>query len=370
MSEQHIDPKVYDRLSKLLRLARDGGATEGEANNAMEMAQKIALANNLDIATIELEGGSAGEDAARMKDVASGEGKRSWAQYPWQQALMAEIGRVNFCYVEVKWGTKAWKEGRGKFRPIGYTIIGRKSNVVNAKEMFTYLILTINRLLLEHNGGDASQNMSRYSNSWKEGCAERLRERLTERHDRMLAEQAREARERATRSQHPAAAPTGNALVVVMTDFAQDEEDANMDVWAGNPIGTRKAAREREAANQRAREEALRLRLEEAKAAGATDREIAAMRQYDYTLDQARLLIAQIDAPEPEDNRTEAQKRKDQEKEDRDQARWEARWRKQREKERNRLDHRGYHAGRSTGDSIGLDKQVSKGPSKPGGLIK
>lgn len=356
--EQQIDKKLVDKLQKLLALARDGGATEGEANTAMAMAQKIARDNNVSIATIELQGGNAGDDAARLKEEAKGEGKRSWAMYKWQQDLMAEIGNVNFCYVAVKWGYN----GSRKYRPIGYTIIGRASNVVAAKQMFTYLITTINRLVMAYNGGDAKLNMAKRSNSYKEGCADRLRERLSERHNNALAEQKREASERNAAARHPAAA-TGMALVVVLEDYAQREEELNHDYRTGVPPGTTSQRRLKEEAQQRAREAARQKRLAEATEAGATDRELAAMRMYDCSLEEARIMVDKIDDP-PEDKRTEAQKAKDAEKERKQQERWDQQYHRQRQRERNRLDPEGYRAGSRAADSIGLDPQIERSEHK------
>jgi hypothetical protein len=347
---QDIDAKIVDRLRKLLALARDGGATEGEANSAMELAQKIALNNNISFASIELAGGSSGDEGKRVKDSASGEGKRSWAQYPYQRELMETCGKVNFCHVSLRYGNPGKKH-----RPVAYDLIGREGNVVTAKEMFTYLITTINRLLLAHNNGDHRQGMSRYSMSWKAGCAERLRERLIERHNAMLAEQKREANERNVAARHPAAA-TGTALVVVMEDFAQAEEDRNRDFRCGLPEGTTAAQRAEDEAYDREARARRQEALEAAKAAGATERELEIMR-LGYSLQRAREYLLELDAP---DTRSEAEKKKAAEKEARENARWERKWRQQDERERNRYDARGYVAGQRAGESIGLDKQVGQ----------
>jgi hypothetical protein len=248
-------------------------------------------------------------------------------------------------------------------RPIGYNIIGRQANVVAAKEMFTYLITTINRLLLEHNHNDPRQNMSKYSNSWKEGCADRLRERLTERHEQNLKEQAAEARERKARASHSASAPTSNALVVVMTDYAQDEADLNTDMRFGQKPGTTKADRLRAVALREAEKEEKRKRIEEARAAGASERVLIAMETFSYTREEAELFIDKVDNP-PEDKRTEKQKARDEERERKRDERWSRQYWREQARQANRLDSRGYAAGQKAGDNIGLDKQVKSNPAK------
>lgn len=354
--EQKIDEKLVGKIHKLLALARDGGATEGEANSAMEMAQKIMLANNLSMAIIEQSGGAV--EGKRVKDTTSGEGNRSWAQYRWQRELMAEIGTVNFCHVSLRYGRTIGKGWKGGHRVIGYTVIGRESNVVAAKEMFVYLITTINRLLLEHNAGDHTQAMSKYSNSWKEGCADRLRERLLKRHEAALAEQKQEANEAKARAQHPAAASTGTSLVVVMEDYAEAEADLNRDMRMGWEPG--RSARERAEGNAReaAREADRQASLDAAEASGASERELSTMHLYYCTLEEARAKIAMIDGYV--DTRTDAQRQKAQEKEQREWKRWARAEETRRRRERNRLDYRGYSAGQRAADAIGLDKQIDR----------
>lgn len=353
-----VDIRIVTKIQKLLALARDGGATEGEANSAMEMAQRIMLANNLSMATVEAAGEVA-QDGKRIKDEARGVNKnRSWAQYPWQRNLMDEIGRVNFVRVSEKWGRSEGGGWKGKVRQTGYTLIGREGNVVAAKEMFTYLMTTINRLLMERNEGDHTQNMSRSSLSWKEGCADRLRERLGERFDAMIAEQQREVREREAAARHPSAAATGTALVVVMKDYAQAEEDANADLVFGYEPGTTARHRAERAATEAAAEAETTERLRVAKGEGATERELSTMRLRRCSLEAARLFIEQIDNPAP-DLRTEAEKKKAAEKEAREEARWQRYWDRKRAREFNRLDHGAYREGQRAGDKIGLDKQVT-----------
>jgi len=47
--------KIHDKIRKLLRLARDKGANENEAANAMAMASQLMLAHNIEHVAEESE---------------------------------------------------------------------------------------------------------------------------------------------------------------------------------------------------------------------------------------------------------------------------------------------------------------------------
>ena len=228
MEDQNIDPKVIARIKKMLHLANHGSANEGEANNAAEMAQKIMMEHNISMAMVE---GASVDGAGRKKSVDEGN-----AKFAFQRELMVACAEVNFVFQEVNYNY------RGTYKKAtGYTLIGREANVVACKTLFEYLFQTIDRLGLDYVGGDASQAFGIAANSFKEGCAARIGERLRDRHREQLAEQARQAREANAAARHPSS--TSTALAVVMTDYAQDERDSNEDLRLGKPEGFTKHKR-------------------------------------------------------------------------------------------------------------------------------
>lgn len=218
---QNIDPKVLARLKKMLHLATHGSANEGEANNAAEIAQKIMLENNISMAMVD---GASLDGAGRKKIKDEGN-----AKYAFQRELMAACAEVNFVFQEPNYDYSGrWAKATG------YTLIGRESNVAATKVLFEYLFQTVDRLA-EDFVGNATLINGIAGNSFREGCAARIGERLRERHREQLAQQAREARERNAAARHPASQST--ALAVVMTDYAQDERDHNEDLRLGKPEG-------------------------------------------------------------------------------------------------------------------------------------
>lgn len=224
MDDQNIDPKVIAKIKKMLALATHGTATEGEANNAAEMAQRIMLENNISMAQID---GHSSEPEGSKRTKSRDDGN---AKYAFQRELMVACAAVNFVYQEVRYDHKGVYP-----KAVGYTLIGREANVVACKMLFEYLFNTIDRLGLDYVGGDERLQYGIPANSFKEGCSARLAERLRERHRNALAEQARKAREANVAARHPSNA--GTALVVVMDDYAQDELDHNEDLRLNRPEG-------------------------------------------------------------------------------------------------------------------------------------
>jgi Protein of unknown function (DUF2786) len=228
-----IDPKVIDRVQKLLNLARDGGATEGEAAAAMERAEAIMHSNNLSMAMIEASGGHAVEK--RLKDAFQGR-----AAFRWQHWLMRDIAEATFCHVIPVNTTAKIRYGATRRMQTGYELIGRISNVTAARQMFDYLNETIARLRKEYGGSNRDGAL------FAEGVAARLQERIKSRHRELLRQQKEEARKQteAAAARRASGDNSGFALVVVMEDYVKSEGESNNDVMHGWPLGTTKKKRE------------------------------------------------------------------------------------------------------------------------------
>lgn len=326
-----MDKAIILRIQKLLALAAEGsGASEAEANSAMEKAHAIMSEHNLTMATIAATGEKGTENRTK-------EGLDGQAMFDYQRDLMNTIAETNYCYVSVIYSYKG-KGQRGK----GYQLIGSESNVMTTKVMFEYLMQTINRLVMIEINNDYRQRMSRAAISWCTGCANRLRDRIKERHEDYLREQKRKAEEAKKASQHPASASHG-ALVVVMKDYAHKEADLNNDFrnsW--EPGTTAKRRAEREAA----RKEQHDKKYAQAKAEGYDDKVAKAFADYYF------------------DNLTEAYNWVHGLKQEKNQKYWEREYRKERTRERreaSKRDWSAYHKGSEAGDKIGLDAQVAKG---------
>lgn len=399
MSSQDID-KVIDKIQKLLARTKDNrGATEAEADTAMKLAQELMAKHNLDMAAVEAASGpSTSDGATRVKEQMQGR-----AMYKWQQQLARYVAEANFCYHLIK-VDEQYIAGRynndgyyicGHFRTKkSHVYVGRRANVITAQLMYQYLTQTIEDLVpIESN----AKRLSRSAMSWKEGCADRLCERLAQRrqdlideHDaRVKAEQEAIRKEaeakyaaspkeltpnRDAQARHVEAvmgsdacdatgmgsvpedveqpevdtddtwspsdveteleAPTGMAMVLASV-YDQEEHDANWEMAHGWEPGT--LARWRAEQEERERQEAE----EEAKAEMES-------------------------AEEPVKVETERQRMARERREAREHEKWRRRWARESKAQARRearewakRDHAAYQAGATAGINIGLDTQVS-----------
>jgi hypothetical protein len=377
-NEQVIDPKLIARIKKMYALSKDGGATEGEADNAARMVQKLCLENNISLAQVESMGGVGEEGSARTKT-----GRKGNAMYKFQQTLMAACAQANFVYQEV-----AYKYTNGHRRAKGYILIGREGNVIATQLLFDYLASTCENLGIAYVDYDNRRRMSIEALSFKEGCADRIAERLIARHEEQLAEQKREARQRNAAASHPSAAP-GTALVVVMEDYQQAEADRNNDLRLGKPEGYtahRKLRASKRSEVESAIQDALRSHFRSddfdllTAACDAAIDALCANRGWDRNEEELAADIAyelkyeiqahqrRVQADKSEEERraglTEKQRaREDARRQKESDAAW-ARYYRQRssgggERERN-IDYSAYRSGSAAGEKVGLDKQVSR----------
>lgn len=339
MTTQTIDPTVVRRLQALLALGRDTRGSEAEAQLAMERAQEIMRKHNLTMATVEASGGK-GEE--RVQD-----GHKLSLMFPWQRELLKAVAKANFCHLDIRMERTKGGERIGK----GYDVIGRQSNVIAMRNMYDYLIDAMRRIVLAEAG--PGMHGSKFAFSFRKGCAERLGERLNARHQNALEEQRREAAEEQARRAHPAAAntdPTFHAPVVILSEFAQSEDDLNHDVRMGWEPGTT-ARRKAERHAKWQQEDIERKAQRELFISQGHSSEIADYLAAGYTLEEARKFTKPRTAKQQERDERRHRRYWDQ------QARQEAR-------ERAKLDLTGYRAGRLAGDDIGLDAQVTSKPTR------
>jgi len=297
--QTQIDAKIVDRIRKLLALAADGGATEAEAESATARAQEMMVKYNLSIVHVEASGGSA-EGGQRTKD-----GMSKNVLFEYQRHLMSIVAQVNFtyCAVDSRWVYD--KAGRGKYRPMGYELIGRQANVVAVKTTFEYLNQTINRVVRAWVNGDHTRLMSNEALSFKKGMSDRLQSRLWHRYWDLKAKQSQEA----TNAQKGS---TANALVIRLEDIEQNERDLNWDMALGREPGT--------TARQRAEAELRR----------AAEREVEKERE-----------------PEVETEKQKAQR-----------ERREKRYRQRQEREANKVNWVAYDQGSRAADTVSLEQQL------------
>lgn len=210
---------VEAKIEKLLRMAA-GNANENESAVALQLAQKLADAHNLDIGTI-------GKTGARSDT------KVSKGLYPYQRDLYAGLASLNHC--------KCWLE-KGLRRGQSYQIrlLGSKINVTIVQNMADYLEAAVNAMVRDRFGGGGAY-FSKDANAYRQGMVDTLIRRVTRKREEEEAERLRQKREQDARTRHPGAA-TENAIVLI-SDVKREEEKANYDYLNGEGAWDEKEAR-------------------------------------------------------------------------------------------------------------------------------
>jgi hypothetical protein len=191
--------KIISKVRKLLNLAKDAAASEGERDNAMRMAHGFLAKYNLDMATVEASGGTVeGED--REQQVGEFFGR------PWARSVAHSVAKLFFCsYIYV---------GHRDAKRIRHCFVGRRSNATTAAAMAEYLVLSIRR-----EGKARARKMDEghtWARSFSLGAASTIRERV----DEIIAASAKQS----------AVASTGRSLV--LASVYEQERLANQQLMA------------------------------------------------------------------------------------------------------------------------------------------
>lgn len=113
--------KVLDRVKKMLALANDAGASEGERDNAMRMAHATLAKYNLSMAEAETHEGTAAEKRIL--------GSLKIKSAPWQRTIAHGVAQLFFCEFF--------------FYSTSFVFVGRESNSITASELTKYLLRSV-----------------------------------------------------------------------------------------------------------------------------------------------------------------------------------------------------------------------------------
>lgn len=332
--------EVIQRIRKLMALTEGRGCSEAEAALAASHVQRLLAEHNLSMAAVAVHSAS---------DRTRGEAKFRQV-YKWQRRLMKALGETNYCTVlerTVFLGADGKPAEWGKPVFDGYDLIGRIDNVATTRLMFEYLLQAIDRLAKEF-ARDPLLYFTRATHSFREGCADRLIERVKQRYEALLAEQEAEAKARPPSN--------GSSLpALILRDVMQDEKDLNEDYRLGLEPGTTgrerqeaKLAEERRRAEASAREAAL--------IAAGYGKDVAWYMARGWSEVEARRACApRIERP---------QTARDRAREEAAERAYHRRAYAQQVREGRRLDRGAYDRGHASGANVGLDRQVGENLTK------
>lgn len=174
---ENIDDAILQRIRKLLAMSR-GNANENEAAIAAQRVQELLIKYNLSLSDVE-------QRDSTGKIIEDGDIMTS-SSNPWRRDLALACARLYLCdyyWHHVRYMTDTRK--CGYIRGDRHNFIGLAHNVIVAKEMFVYLVDTVERLAKESR--KALKQTHPYEHAFRHGCATRLTRRLWDRYEQQTA---------------------------------------------------------------------------------------------------------------------------------------------------------------------------------------
>lgn len=192
MNDEFNKDKVLGRIRKMLALANDAAASEGERDNAMRMVHATLAKYNLSMAEAEAGGQQSEEARGREDDFTHGA--------PWARQVCHALADLFFCrYYFVKVGPR-----------VKHHFVGRQSSAITAREMAMYVFKSIERQARAENPPEF-KGSSVWISSFCKGAAMQVQIRCAE---------LRKAAE--------APAPSGTpGTALVLADYYENERRAN-----------------------------------------------------------------------------------------------------------------------------------------------
>lgn len=153
--------KVVSRVKKMLALANDEGAAEGERDNALRMAYNLIAKFNLSMSSIENHG-----TEQRIDEIGDFRGQ------VWATSVTSSIARLFFCHYYIVRFSATNKMN------IQHHFVGKESNAVTARYMAEFVVTSI------ISEGRKSSRRADQGSAWRRsffiGAADRIRARVME----------------------------------------------------------------------------------------------------------------------------------------------------------------------------------------------
>ena len=122
--------KIIDRIRKLLKLAQDAGATDGERENAIRMAHATLAKYNIDMADVDMAG-----SVEKRVEIYFDE----WKQ-PFAKIICNAIAKLFFCKAYYISCSTNIPDAKRKCR---YYFVGRESNTLTAMLMSQWVLKSL-----------------------------------------------------------------------------------------------------------------------------------------------------------------------------------------------------------------------------------
>ena len=154
------EDKVLARIKKMMALAGDKAATEGERDNALRMSYKLLAKHNLSMEDVNSHN--------TVKVEARKSNQSSFVVYPWARDIAKQVGELFFCnyyFVRAETGKQA-----------SHAFIGKTGNSTTAAYMANFIV----RSVLSQATRMYGSSITPEARSFAVGVGSKLRERIRE----------------------------------------------------------------------------------------------------------------------------------------------------------------------------------------------
>lgn len=192
-----MEDRIINKVKKILAIAHDEGAAEGERDNALRMAYNLMAKHNLSMTSLQ----DKPEDRGMREEMFYGR--------PWATSLCNSVASMFFCHYIVR---KSPLKNMA-----GHIFVGKESNAATALEMSRWLIDSIKKEA-SRRAYALNENMT-WRRSFCEGAVSKIRVRIRD----MKEEVSKEA-------------GTGTSLILV--SLYDSEKEANQE-WTRSNLQTK-----------------------------------------------------------------------------------------------------------------------------------
>jgi hypothetical protein len=121
--------KILGRIKKMMALANDGAASEGERENALRMSYALLAKHNLSM--MDVEGHARKDEEGRVQLTAE------YPVYPWARQISTIVADLFFC--------KYYFCRHGAGKQATHTFVGKESNAITTQYMAEYVVRSVMR---------------------------------------------------------------------------------------------------------------------------------------------------------------------------------------------------------------------------------
>lgn len=155
-----VENKILNRIKKMLALANNGAATEGERDAALQQSYSLLAKYNLTMAQVEQH-----DQTPEEKRLAE---KATFPVYPWARQIANQVADLFFC--------KYYFMRLGVGKQATHVFIGKESNAATAQYMAEFVVRSVMREAAKMYGSAIAPDARNFAVGVVNKLYERIRE--------------------------------------------------------------------------------------------------------------------------------------------------------------------------------------------------